>query len=450
VPRRRPVSRRPPVAGAGDRVSLPAGPRAPAALQTLGWFTRPGPFMERCRARYGDTFTLRLLNEDTWVMLTDPEDVKVAFTGDATLMHAGEANAILRPVVGPRSILLLDEGAHLTQRKLLLPPFHGERMARYGAVMRAAAEREIASWPADEPLPVWQRMQDVTLEVIVRAVFGVVEPGELARLRALLGGMLDWTVRPRQMFSLAVLGAARVERNRLFRRVLDPIDAALGEIITRRRADPDLAARDDILSMLLQARHEDGAPMTDAELRDELMTLLVAGHETTATSLAWAVERLVRHPDALERVRAEVAAGEDAYLDAVVKETLRLRPVLPIVLRRLTAPLTLGGHELPAGVSLAPCIFLVHRREDIYPEPHAFRPERFLEHPAGTYTWIPFGGGVRRCLGAAFAQFEMKVVLSALVASARLAPVRPAGERIARRTITLTPARGAEVVREAA
>ena len=225
-------------------------------------------------------------------------------------------------------------------------------------------------------------------------------------------------------------------------RVLKPVDDLLLEEIARRREDPLLSERDDVLSLLLQARHDDGEPMSDRELRDELMTLLVAGHETTATAVSWAVERLLRHPDKLERARS----GDEEYMDAIVKETLRLRPVIPIVARKLMEPMEIGGWELPAGATAAPCIHLIHRREDVYPEPRAFRPERFLEEPAGTYTWIPFGGGVRRCLGAAFALQEMKIVLQAIVAQAPLRPVRPDSERVSRRSIALVPERGAEVM----
>lgn len=429
--------------------ALPPGPPYPRAVQTLGWIARPGPFMERCRARYGDVFTLRVAHEGTWIMLSEPEAIKQVFTGDPRVLRAGEANAILRPFVGRRSVLLLDEPEHMVQRKLMLPPFHGERMQRYGALMRAVAEREIESWPTAEPVALWPRMQAVTLEVIMRAVFGFAEGSRLDRLRELLRHMLDWTTSTRQLAAMAVLGPDRVERRKSFRAVVDPVDALLFEEIGARRADPSLSERDDILSMLLLARHEDGEPMSDAELRDELVTLLVAGHETTATSLAWALERLLRHPEALQRLRDEVAAGEDAYLDAVIKETLRLRPVLPIVVRRLAEPVEIGGWKLPAGVSVAPCVYLLHRREDLYPEPARFRPERFLERPAGTYTWIPFGGGVRRCLGASFALFEMQTVLAAVVSRARLRPADARPERVARRAITLTPARGAEALVEA-
>jgi cytochrome P450 len=248
------------------------------------------------------------------------------------------------------------------------------------------------------------------------------------------------------MGQLALLGARRIEERGTLRAALDPTDALIYEEIRARRDAPDLAERDDVLSLLLQARHDDGSPMTDRELRDELMTLLVAGHETSATALAWALEALTHHPAALERLRDEVDAGEDAYLDAVVKETLRLRPVIALVLRRLIEPMEIGGHMLPAGVNVAPCIYLLHRRADVYDEPRAFRPERFLEKPPGTYTWIPFGGGVRRCLGASFAQFEMKVVLRELVARLDIRAARAEPERRMRRAIVFAPHRGGEVV----
>jgi cytochrome P450 len=293
-------------------------------------------------------------------------------------------------------------------------------------------------------------MQAVTLEVIMRAVFGMEEGARLDRLREVLRATLDWATRPTQMFLLASLGPHRVERMPYFTGRFEEVDNLIYDEIRERRNSPDLEEREDIMSMLLLARHEDGSPMSDVELRDELMTLLVAGHETTATSLAWGIERLVRHPDKLERLHDEALAGEDEYIDAVAKETLRLRPVIPIVVRRLTEPVEIGGWQLPAGVKVAPCIYLVHRHADAYqPDPTAFRPERFLEQPAGTYTWIPFGGGVRRCIGGSFAVFEMKAVLSAIARSTLLRPVRPEREHVVRRAITMTPNRGAEVIVEA-
>jgi cytochrome P450 len=289
-------------------------------------------------------------------------------------------------------------------------------------------------------------MQAVTLEVIMRAVFGMEEGARLDRLREAIRHALDWATAPTQMTALALLGPARIEKLPMFRDQFRDVDALLYEEIRARRAQEDLAERDDIMSLLLQARYEDGSPMKDEELRDELMTLLVAGHETTATALAWGIERLVRHPDKLERVREEVLAGGDAYVDAVAKETLRLRPVIPIVVRKVTEPVEIGGYTIPKGWKVAPCIYLMHRHADVYgPDPAAFRPERFLEQPAGTYTWIPFGGGIRRCIGASFAVFEMKVVLSEIARAVDLRPVRPEGERVVRRAITLTPNRGAEV-----
>jgi cytochrome P450 len=379
-------------------------------------------------------------------MLAHPDLVKQVFTGDPRVFHAGEANVALRPLVGRNSVLLLDEGAHMAQRKLMLPSFHGERMQRYGELMAEVARREIQKWPLGTPMQLLPSMQELTLEVIVRAVFGVDDAQRVERLRAELRKMLDLTANRQGLLAVATLGPDRVESLGLFRRSMAAVDELVLQEVHRRRQDPALEEREDVLSLLLQAYHEDGSPMSDAELRDELITLLVAGHETTATSLAWAMERLLRHPDKLERLTEEVASGDDAYLDAVAKETLRLRPVLPIVLRRLTEPVEMGGYVLPAGVSVAPCIYLLHRRPDVYPEPRRFVPERFLEQPAGTYTWIPFGGGVRRCLGATFAMFEMKTVLSQIVQHAHLRPATPEAERVVRRAITLTPSRRTEVV----
>jgi cytochrome P450 len=408
--------------------------------------TRPLPWLSRCRERYGDSFTVRIAQEGDWVMLTDPDDVQQVFKGDPRLLHAGEANAILGPLLGHNSVLLLDEDRHISQRKLLLPPFHGERMRAYGDLMSSVARLEIERWPRGEPFALWPRMQAVTLEVIIRAVFGVQGEERLERMRRTLRDTLERATDIKTFLAIAALGPKRIGEMRLFQRELDEVNEVVLDEIRDRRAATNLEEREDILSLLLTARHEDGSPMSDEELRDELMTLLVAGHETTATALAWAIERLVRHPDKLRRVAEEAEAGEDDYTDAVIKETLRLRPVIPVVVRMLQEPMEIGGKLLPTGARVTPNILLMHRREDVYPEPHRFRPERFLEQPAGTYTWIPFGGGVRRCLGASFALYEMKTVLQEVARGLSLSPTHPEAERIRRRAITLTPGAGAQVV----
>jgi cytochrome P450 len=440
--------------------SFPAGPPLPRAMQTARWMVHSPSFMDRCHARYGDLFTLDFVaravagrgaarDEGKWVFLADPDHVRQVFTADPDVVLTGETNRFLLGLVGTRSILVLDEPDHMVQRRLLLPPLHGDRVQRYAALMASVAREEVDRWPRGEPFALWPRMQAITLDVIVRVVFGIAEPPRIARWRKLLKTLLDAGTNPRFVATQALLASLRSEPTSVpsgYRRLMAPVDAALYEEVARRRDAADLSERDDILSMLMQARYEDGAPLSDVELRDELITLLVAGHESTATMLAWAFERLVRHPDKLARVREEALAGEDAYADAVVKETLRLRPVLPIVLRRLAAPMEIGGHLLPVGAWIAPCAYLVHRRPDLYPDPLRFTPERFLDRAPGTYTWMPFGGGVRRCLGASFAQLEMREVLQAVVTRADLRPTRSAPERIRPRFITLAPSRRAEVI----
>jgi cytochrome P450 len=418
-------------------------------LQSLAWGVRPVPFVLRAQQRYGDVFTIRIAAEPPWVMLGHPDAVKEVFTGSPDVFLAGEANQILGPVLGDHSVLLLDGPEHLRERRLLLPSFHGERMQGYGDLMREIAQAEIATWPTGTELSLAPRMQAVTLEIILRAVFGVRDAVRLDALRRALKELLEFATDPKTFIALSVLGKERATGLRQFRAILDPVDRLIAEEIAHHRAADDLEERDDILSLLLQATHEDdGLPMTDVELRDELMTLLVAGHETTATALSWAFERLLRTPGAIERLRDEAIEGGTAYADAVAHETLRLRPVLPVVLRRLTQDVRIAGHDLPAGTTVAPSIVMIHRRADVYPDPHVFRPERFLDTKPGTYTWIPFGGGVRRCLGAAFAMFELRVVLQEVVRHADLRASGVDGEGVKRRAITLAPARGASVIRD--
>jgi cytochrome P450 len=319
-------------------------------------------------------------------------------------------------------------------------------MQAYGAQMAEIAAREIESWPTGVPYKLRPRMQAITLEIVLETVFGIHGGERMDQLRVALRDFLDLTTDPKVLLPVLTIGPDRINRIPAFRRRVERVDELIGLEMAERRAAEDLAEREDVLSMLLLARHEDGSPMSDAEIRDELLTLLVAGHETTATALSWAMERLTRHPEKLERLRAEAQAGGEDYLTATIQETLRLRPVIVVVLRKLTEPVELGGYELPAGASAVPCIHLIHRDPEIYPEPDQFLPERFLDNPPGTYTWIPFGGGVRRCLGAAFAQFEMAVVLRELVRRYQIEPANPASERPFRRAITETPRHDATVI----
>jgi cytochrome P450 len=439
----------------------PPGPDVPRTLQTIGWLLGSPRFMEHCRARYGDVFAVSLLaravagpgatrDEGTWVLLADPEHVKQLFSADPSTVRTGETNGFLKPLVGARSILVLDEPDHMTQRKLMLPPLHGDRVKSYADVISAVAQAEIERWPIGEPFALWPRMQAITLEVIVRTVFGISEPDRLDKVSGLLRTMLNRMTSKRWLAGQALLaaraGSRRAQTSKSARGLVGTVDEAVSGEIRRHRGAPDLDERDDILSILMRASYDDGQPMSDEELRDEAVTLLIAGHESTATMLAWAFERLLRHPDKLARFRAEARSDQDEYADAVVRETLRLRPVLPIVLRKLAAEMEIGGYSLPPGTWVAPCAYLIHRREEIYPEPERFLPERFLGRQPDTYAWMPFGGGVRRCLGASFAQLEMKQVLRTVVANVELRPAGPAPERIRSRFITLAPSRGAAVV----
>jgi cytochrome P450 len=430
---------------------LPPRPPGPQPLVAARFMLQPTRFLDDCAERYGDTFTVQLSKERTVVITSDPATVKRVFTGNNDELLAGVGNVILKPLLGPRSVLLLDGPEHLRQRRLMLPPFHGERMRHYGEVMREIAERQVARWPLRSSFPTQPSMQAITLEIILRAVFGVTDERRVEQLATPLRTVLDATSNQMRLLLLQLTSSERGPRSPWgrFRKLLEPADAVIYDEIRTRRADPEAHDRDDILSLLLDARDEEGEPLTDAELRDELMTLLLAGHETTATALSWTLERVVRHPDVLERLVTEQREGGDEYLDAVIKETLRLRPVVPGVARYLTAPFEVRDHVLPAGVHVAPSIYLLHRRADLYPDPLAFRPERFIERPANTYEWIPFGGGIRRCLGASFALYEMKVVLATILTQTTLRPSAATAERTKRRAITYTPARGGRIVLDA-
>jgi cytochrome P450 len=425
-------------------MSLPPGPRLPRALQAVGWTRRPLPFLERCQRRYGDTFTLRILHWGDWVVLCDPDDVKKVFTaGDA--VGVALANPLLGPVLGPHSVMLLEEPRHMTRRKLVLPAFHGRSIEGDAEMMAAVARREVGRWPLGEPFELWPRMQGITQEVVMRAVFGAEDENRLGRLRELLRGLTAWMNDPRNLTLLATFGPRWVVRSRHFRQAMGPVEQAVLDEVRRRRAEGEM--REDVVSMLIAARYEDGSPLSERDLRDELLTLLTDG--PTSSSLAWTFERLLRNPDKLARAQAEVREGGDGtYLDAVIKETLRVRPPVPVVVRRLLAPMRLGGHELPAGTIVAPCIHLIHRSEATYPRAKSFIPERFIGRQPGTYTWIPFGGGTRRCLAASYAEMEMKRVLRTVFTEVELRPVENRSERMRKSAISFSPDRSGLVIAE--
>ncbi|HWT91069.1 MAG TPA: cytochrome P450 [Solirubrobacterales bacterium] len=428
---------------------MPPGSRAPAPVQGFRYIRDPLGFLSRYRERYGDVFTVRFPFFGQVVYVASPELVKEVFTGSPAVFHAGEANAtVLEPALGPSSVLTLDDEPHMRQRKLLLPPFHGERIRRYGELIEEVTRREMETWPVGEAFALRPHTQQITLTVILRAVFGMTDQARIERATRLIDEFSDRvttiTKLPRLRYDLPLSPWRRFVKAR------ERLDEFLYEEIALRRAEAETGEHDDVLSLLLRARHEDGSPMSDSELRDELLTVVGAGHETTATALAWAVERLLRTPRVLERLRESVAASEDDYLDATIKETLRVRPVIIDVARKLTAPATVAGYELPAESFVLPAIAALHFREDLYPEPQEFRPERFLDGKTENYAWIPFGGGVRRCIGAAFAEYEMRIVLREIVARTRLRAPDPEPEKVRIRHITLAPAQGTRVVQTSA
>lgn len=425
--------------------ALPPGPRLPSVLQTLYWTSRPLPFMRACRRRFGDVFTLRIRHTGTWVLLSDPDDVKKVFTAQASTLGVGEANTLLGPVLGQSSVMLLEEPDHMVHRKRMLPPFHGRQMMDLGEIVTDVTREEIARWPVGEPITLWPRMQAITLEVIMRATFGSTDTPQMRHLRELMRQLTEWMNNPRRLAVLAAFGPRWLIGNSSFRAVMDPVEAAVLQEVRHRRAAGDQEGEQDIYTIIETAHAAEGKPLTEQEMRDELMTLILDG--PTSSSLAWSFERLMRNPEKLERLREEiVAAAEEAYLDAVVRETLRLRPAVPVVVRRLLAPMELGEHLVPAGATVAPCIYLMHHREDIYPEPDRFLPERFLENPAGTYTWIPFGGGVRRCAAASFALLEMKRVIQTVLQELELTPVCQQPEKVVRSSIAYAPEHWATAV----
>jgi cytochrome P450 family 135 len=421
----------------GLRRDLPPGPGEPSAVQTVEWVIRPTDLLRRAQARYGEPFTLRTAWSDApMVVVSDPEEIRRIYTAPDHVLQGGSSAPFMRALAGPRSVLVLHGAEHLRQRRLMLPAFHGEALAAWREAIARLAHAELDSWTPGVALQARPRMARLTLEVMLRVVFGTDDPLLRDRLRR----TLDLTGSAPRLVAMSLLqrdlrGLSPYGR---FLRALGAVDVLLHERVAAG------GAPGSVLATLLAARHEDGTPPSREELRDQLLTLLAAGHETTATALAWAVERLARHPDELARLRE----GGDAELDAAVKEVLRVRPVLSITPRRVLAPWRVGAYTLPPGVHVVACPYLTHRRAELWPDPTAFRPVRFLDGAPEPYTWLPFGGGTRRCLGAAFAALEMREVLRALAARFALRPDRADGERMRRRSVTLSPSRGGRVIPE--
>ena len=409
------------------------------------WALRPLELLDRCAARYGELFTLGVRRGRPWVVTTSPTHTKEVFTKAPELMGAGagEANPLLGPLLGPTSVMLRDEPVHLDERKHLLPSFHGSRMQAYGEMMVEVAEREIANWPLGEPFALWPRMQAISLEVVMRAVFGRTDGERMAAIRQGVVELTSWINNPRRLALLAAFGSRAITAGRGFDAVMRPLEQQVLAEVRQRTRDGELG--DDIMSMLVRAYGQDGTADSELKLRDELITMISDG--PTATSLSWVFERLLRHPEKFERLCEEQLEGEgDEYLDAVVTETLRLCPTVPLVMRRLIEPMQIGDYTIAADTIVAPCVYLMHRRADLYPNPLEFLPERFLAASAGTYTWIPFGGGVRRCVAASFAPLEMRRVIRTVIREVELRPAASRSEAPTRSSVSFAPGSGAAVI----
>jgi cytochrome P450 len=408
----------------------------PTLLQTQLFWHRHNQFLTFCRKRYGPTFALKILPWRRLVVVSSVDDVKSIFTGDAKVFHAGDGNRPLAPVLGKNSVIVIDEDEHLQKRKQMLPPFHGKAVKKYEETIRKVAETEVQSWPYDKSFSLHPKMRKITLEVILRAVMGVEDPKLLETMREVLPLTVELPAHITLMWIWP--GLARFGPWKRYTENLALANKLLLEEVKHRRTEVDISEREDILSLLIR-----DTEMEDEDLKDQLMTMLLAGHETTTTALSWALERLVRHPEIMQKAKA----GDDEYMDAVIKETLRIRPVIPGVLRDLTEDVVLGGYQIKKGDTLFPADALIHRQAELYKNPEEFRPERFLEGEGGTYEWIPFGGGRRRCLGAAFANMEMRICLRIILEQANLFPEKAKSENERNFHITIVPHRGAKVVR---
>lgn len=427
---------------------VPSGPRAPGTVQSLRWFRDPVAFMERNGAAHDDAFSVRLGPLKRCTFISDSTLGWTVLSGSPELMRMGSTNGIFRPVLGDSSLFLLDGAEHKRHRRLIMPAFHRGAVRRFSSLVAELTARDIATWPDDQAFPLQERLRGITLNMIFRVVVGIAGAERDERMRELIRDLLDMVQNP-----IAVLPwfqrdlGGRSPFARLMK-VVDEIEALLYEEIGERRYDPTTSDRDDVLSMLVRPQtHEDGF-MSDREIRDELLTLLIAGHETTATAISWTFERLLRHPNAVERLTDELERGvDDPYLDAVMRETLRLRPVLPITARKLTKPIELGKWTFPAGWTLMPCMYLMHRDPDVFPDPEHFRPERFLQEPLpSSRVWVPFGAGPRHCIGSGLSVMAIKVIVRTVLTRARLIAANPDDERVVRRNFTLGPEHGASVV----
>jgi cytochrome P450 family 135 len=435
--------------------NLPPGPRTPMLAQTVSFVRHPVRFLDRVRSRFGPVFRVKLLGYPRFVYVAEAHLARRVFATDRDIGLAGEVRReVMEPLVGRSSLLCLEGGEWLRHRKLVGPPLHGRAVEGYRERIAEIAAAEIATWPAGEPFALRPRMQAITLEVILRIVFGVRDATRLERLRALLPDLIETGASSGALAILA--GGERLWSSRILRTLpRNPIgrffalraeaDRLIYEEIEHRRAAPDHDAT-DVLALLLAVRDEDGKPLSDEEIRDELVTLLEAGHETTATALAWTFERLARHPEVLARLRSALDAGDDGYVDAVAKESLRTRPIITDTPRILTAPLELDGYEIPAGWYVAPAIPLIHRDPGRYPEPGEFRPERFLDGGVAPDVWIPFGGGKRRCVGSHLAMLELRTVVAEVVRRLDVRPAAPEPERTRLHHVTLVPADGGRVI----
>jgi cytochrome P450 len=463
--------------------SLPPGPSRSPLLQLERWVNSPVEFMEECARRYGDAFTLRFPGNPPFILFSHPEAVREIFTADPDALHAGPANRALEAFLGRGSILLMDGQRHLRERRLMQPPFHGDRMRAYGAAMRDATGRAIAQWPIGERFPIHKKMQALTMEVILQTVLGIDSRDRLDRFHALLTRVLDLGAdksvlffnimldpeKLTRLFSVGTkpleLGPLRIDWGRALpwntvSRLRNDLDGLLYAELARRKAE-GTAGREDILSMLLDTRDEENKAMSDGELRDELLTFLTAGHETSATTLSWTFHRVLESPEVHAKLREElrrvVGSGpldpelvsRLEYLDATLKEAMRLNPITPVVGRMLQRPMRIGGWELPAGVNVQPCIYLTHRRPELWPEPERFHPDRFLGKRVSPYEYFPFGGGVRRCLGQAFSLYEMKIILAEIFRRVALRPAPGHTVRLIRRGLTFTPSEGMPVIVDA-